>query len=190
VSEAGAALKAGDQLVAELMKAPAPQDRAPTMGNLKKISYTHDAMIDLIIEHPEYTQNQLAARFGYTAGWVSNILAADAFQERMEQRKNEIVDPAIKATIAERFRALVIQSIGVLQQKLNSTTVSDNVAIRAAELGAKALGIGGNAPPPPAPATDRLLILAQRLQALNSPPPVQTERILNAEEVTVLNPNE
>ena len=35
--------------------------RAPTMGNLQKINYSHADMIDYIISKPGCTQNDLAA---------------------------------------------------------------------------------------------------------------------------------
>ena len=160
------ALKAGDQLLKEL-QGPVHQLPAPTMGRLKRCSYTHEALIDLIIEHPEMDQNEIAAYFGYTPGWISNILASDALQSRMAVRREKIIDPELRATIEERFRALTIRSLQVLQAKLNAPQVSDNVALRAAELGAKALGIGGNAPPPsPGVAADRLERLAERLVSL------------------------
>lgn len=179
--EAGSerALAVGDELLAELSGKELRVSDAPTMGRLKKCSYTHDALIDLIIENPRWTQNQFAAHFGYTAGWLSNILASDAFQVKMAVRREEIVDPGIKASMKERFAALAIQSLKVLQDKLNSTDVSATVALRAAELGAKALGLGGHAVPAPAvPQMDRLERLADRLVLLNSP---QRERVVNGE---------
>lgn len=175
------ALKAGDVLVKELaggdlVKTPSP---APTMGNLKKCNYTHDAMIDLIIANPTMTQDAVAAHFGYTPGWISNILASDAFQSKMAARREEIIDPELKASIEERFRALVIQSLKVLQDKLNKPQVSDQVALRAAELGAKALGIGGHAAPKVvSPEADRLTKLADRLVQLQSN---VRERVINGE---------
>lgn len=179
-AQASAALSAGDKLLTELnggahVKDPSP---APTMGRLKKLSYTHDSLIDLIIERPDLTQNQLAAHFGYTPGWISNILASDAFQVKMAARREQIIDPEIKASIEERFRALVIRSLAVLQEKLNATQVSDNVALRAAELGAKALGIGGHAAPKPSSDPDRLARLAERLVSLQSG---VRERVINGE---------
>lgn len=164
-----AAIKAGDQLLAELTSAPARPSHAPTMGRLQKVSYTHADMIDFIIQNPTASQGQIAARYGYTEGWVSNVLASEAFQASMAARKDEIIDPAIKATIEERFKALVIRSHEVLMKKLEQPQVSDNVALRALELGARALGIGGNAPAAPvAPRTDRLVILAERLVDLQA----------------------
>jgi hypothetical protein len=135
-----------------------------TMGNLQKLRYTHKAMIDLIIEHPEFSQNQIAAQFGYTASWLSNIMASDAFQEALAARREEVVDPILRATLQERTKALYLQSLSVLQAKLNSPTVSDKVALAAAELGAKSLGLGGHAiQPPQQPAGQRLAILAENL---------------------------
>ena len=162
------ALVSADQLLEELQGPPAARTHAPTMGRLKRCSYTHDALIDLIIEHPEFTQNEIAAHFGYTAPWISNILASEAFQSKMALRREEIIDPDLKATIKERFEALVIRSLAVLQEKLAAPQVSDQVAIRCAELGAKALGVGGHAPPPKQESSaDRLERLAARLIVLN-----------------------
>ncbi len=59
----------------------------------------------------------------------------------------------------------------MLQQKLSApaAAVPDNLALRAVELGAKALGIGGNAPPKvQVQAADYLEVLAGRLIALQS----------------------
>lgn len=179
------ALKSADLLVEELRggSLAAVPSVAPTMGRLKRCSYTHEAMIELIIEHPEYNQNELAAAFGYTPSWISNILASDAFQVKMAQRREEVIDPVLKASIEERFKALAIQSLEVLQRKLAQPTVSDTVALRAAELGARALGIGAHAPPPAAPQTDRLEKLAERLLALQSN---IRERTVNAEDVQII----
>lgn len=135
-----------------------------TMGNLQKVRYTHKAMIDLIIAHPELSQNQIAAQFGYTSSWLSNIMASDAFQEALAARREEVVDPILRATLQERTKALYLQSLAVLQAKLDSPTVSDKVALAAAELGAKAMGLGGHAAQAPVqPAGQRLAILAENL---------------------------
>ena len=175
------AIASGDRLLEELAGPPA-RTVAPTMGRLAKCSYTHAAMIDLILEHPEYTQNQLAAHFGYTPGWISNVLASEAFQAMMAARRDEIIDPELKASIKERFEALVIRSLTVLQEKLNSPQVSDQVAMRCAELGAKALGVGGHAaPPPPENSAKRLERLAERLLALREQPGV----LINGEATVI-----
>ena len=180
MDSASAALVSADKLLGELQGGNLPTvSRAPTMGQLQKVRYTHVAMIELILENPWISQDKLAAHFGYTASWISNILASDAFQAALAARREEIIDPVLKATIEERFRALVIQSLDVLQKKLASPQVSDNVAIRAAELGAKALGVGGHAAPKPVESSnDRLIRLANRLTDLL---PQQPGKVINGE---------
>jgi len=137
-----------------------------------KVRYTHDAMIDMIVENPWVSQNELAVRFGYTPAWVSVVMASDVFKEKLALRRTELVDPAIQATLKERFEAVVARSLSVLQEKLAapSSVVPDQLALRAAELGAKALGLGGNAPPPaPTLPSNHLELLAARLVALQQP---------------------
>ncbi len=134
---------------------------------IAKVRYTHDAMIDLIIQEPAISQNSLAAVFGFTPGWVSIVVNSDAFQARLEQRKSELVDPTIRLTLNERFNAVVTRSLEVLQEKLSKDAdkIPDNLVLRSIEVGAKALGVGGNAPPA-APPVDHLNSLAERLLAL------------------------
>lgn len=142
----------------------------PHMPGIKKVRYSHDAMIDLIVENPWISQNEIAAVFGYTAPWVSLIFSSDAFKERLTQRKEELIDPTIRASIEERLRSVVNRSLEVLAEKLSKPagSVPDNLALRAAEMGAKALGLGGNAPPQSVVPLNHLESLAQRLVQLKS----------------------
>jgi len=132
------------------------------MGNLSKVSYTHQDMIDFILANPGISQGALAARYGYTEGWVSNIMASDAWQAAFAKRREEVVDPTLTLTIEERMRGITLLSLEKLRVKLEAPGVSDNVVLKAAELGAKSLGIGGHAPAAP-PAHDHLAQLANRL---------------------------
>lgn len=147
---------------------------APVSVRPPKIRYTHEGMVDLILENPWISQNQLAAHFGYSPGWISTILTSDAFQAQLSARREELIDPELRVSLEERFRALTAQSLKVLQEKLARPAgeVPDNLALRAAELGAKALGIGGNAPQQSVVITseDRLASLAHRLVALRGTP--------------------
>ena len=141
--------------------------RAPTMGTVAKIRYSHKDMIDFIIANPGITQNDIAARYGYSVGWVSNVMASDAWQSAMAARRSEICDPVLVATVEERFKGITLLSLERLKQKLEAPQVSDNVVLRAVELGAKALAVGGNAAPQ-VPQGDHLAQLANRLIELQS----------------------
>ena len=143
---------------------------APARHGIAKVRYTHDAMIDQILANPAISQNELAATFGYTPAWVSLVMSSDAFRERLAERRGEVVDPALTASVEERFRAMTVRSLEVLQEKLSqpATAIPDNLVLKAVELGAKGLGVGGNAPAPAPLPEDRLERLAGRLLSLQS----------------------
>jgi len=141
-------------------------------SSIKKVSYTHDAMIDAMIQDPAIKEGALAALFGYTPGWVSQVISSDAFKARLEQRKEELVDPRIRMTLNEKFQAAVNTSLDKLQEKLAAPQVSDELLLQSIALGAKALGLGGNrAPVLVQPASDRLERLAERLLVLSPQQP-------------------
>lgn len=152
------------------LSAFAEKDHAPSTQVARerlKVRYTHRDMIDFIIANPSVSQDSLAIRYGYSAGWVSIMINSDAFQVQMAARRAEIVNPELIATVEERFRALTARSLQRLMGELDKPACKPEVMLRAAELGAKAMGIGGNAPPPAPPPSDHLEQLARRLVALN-----------------------
>ena len=110
-----------------------------------KVGYSHDKMIDIIIANPRVKQDDLAATFGYTPGWVSRIMSSDAFRVRMAVRRSELVDPIISATLEDRFAALAMRGVEIMQQKLDvpAATVTFADAAKAAEIGARGLAVGG-----------------------------------------------
>lgn len=108
---------------------------------IEKVSYTHDAMIDLIIANPAISQAKLAAHFSYTQGWVSQIMSSDAFKVRLAARKGDLVDPTVVATVQERLEGLARQSLQVLQANLDASPKAD-VALKALEISTRALGYG------------------------------------------------
>ena len=110
-------------------------------GAIARVRYTHDAMIDLLIANPAISQGEVAKHFGYTQGWVSRITNSDAFQARLAERKTELVDPSIVATIDEKMRALASKSLDVVLEKL-TVTQNPDTALKALEITSKALGYG------------------------------------------------
>lgn len=108
---------------------------------IREVSYTHDAMIDLLIAKPFVSQGQVAAHFGYTQAWVSRIIRSDAFRERFAVRKSELSDPLLIRSIEDKFQSLVDRSLEILMEKLDQPVVQADLALKAAELGAKALGL-------------------------------------------------
>jgi len=108
---------------------------------IKRVSYTHDAMLDLIIARPEISQLAIADHFGYTQPWVSRIMNSDAFQARLAERKGDIIDPTLTANFEERMKSLAAQSMDVLERKLAQTSNPD-LAFKIFEVSSKAMGYG------------------------------------------------
>lgn len=143
-----------DQLMSEATVEagpPHPQWPSGAARGITKVSYTHDAMIDLIIANPAVSQNSLAAHFNYSPGWVSQIIASDAFQAKLAERTKDLVDPTIRATVEDRFKALVLRSLDILRQKLDKPAdqIPDQLALRALELSSRAAGYGARSEQPP-----------------------------------------
>lgn len=108
---------------------------------LVRVSYTHDAMCDLIIRDPTISKTEIAKHFGYSLAWVSRVTNSDAFQMRLAVRKADISDPSLVLSIEEKMKALVSESLDTLIEKL-AMTKSTEIALKGLEIGSKALGYG------------------------------------------------
>lgn len=116
--------------------------------SITKVSYSHDAMIDLIIANPGVNQGELAQAFGYTEAWVSQVMSSDAFKERLASRKKELVDPAIIASIEQRFEAVAMLSLERLKEKLEKSALPTMDTILAGvNVASRALGYGARPDP-------------------------------------------
>lgn len=145
-----------------------------------KIRYEHQDMVDFLIGNPHVTQNELAARYGYSPSFISILLNSDAFQSMYAERRKALVDPVLVSTLETRFKALTQRSLDRLLEELDKPACKPEIALRAAELGAKSLGLGGHAPAP-APSGDSLHLLAERLVGLQS----NVRRTINGEATEV-----
>jgi len=117
----------------------------------RKPVYHPDAMVQLVIDHPEYTHEQFAAHFGYKASWFAGVLVSDRFQKALDPRRSECSNPMLTGTMQDMFRSMTVQSLVVLQERLNDPKASEDLIIKAITAGVKALGMGtpGALPPPP-----------------------------------------
>ena len=109
------------------------------MPEIARVRYTHDAMIDEILMNPSISQNDLGKMFGFSATWISIVINSDAFQERLAERKGQLTDPKVMASINERLDALAKRSLEKLIDRLDNPAAQ----IKTLELVAIAkLGVG------------------------------------------------
>ena len=105
--------------------------------------YSHDAMIDAIVADPTIKQNDLAVLFDRTPAWISQVVNSDAFQARLEARREALIDPVLRTTIKERLSAVAAVSLEKILDRLSSpVTPSEDVLLKSAALTTKALGYG------------------------------------------------
>ena len=86
----------------------------------KNLTYTHEAMIDLILQEPTVTPAELATLFGHSKSWISCILSADSFRARLAERKGKLLDPYIAQSLNERMKSVAIRAIDIVEEKLSS----------------------------------------------------------------------
>lgn len=116
---------------------------------IARVRYTHDAIIDEIMVNPAVSQGELSKRFGFTQAWMSIIINSDAFQERLRERKGELIDPAIVASIEDRLNTLAKVSLDALLERVEK---HKTLPLKTMELVSIAkLGVGDRANRPAGP---------------------------------------
>jgi hypothetical protein len=202
------ATEAWDKAVAEALEVNGARSQGPTpqyaagkggqlaealtenaQSQIAKIRSSHDTIVDMMICHPEMTKAQIAAKLGYTPTYLSIVTGSDAFKVRMAKRRAQFVDPVVAASVEEMFGAMTERACEVLLEKLNqpTNTVDPQLALQAAQLGAKVAGMGGFgakvAVVNVAPSEERLNRLADNLTRLagglgasQDPTPQRAER--------------
>jgi hypothetical protein len=58
---------------------------------VQRVSYKHQAVIDAVIVNPFILQRELAAAYGYSRGWVGQILLSPVVQARMAARRAQLL---------------------------------------------------------------------------------------------------
>lgn len=128
---------------------PALQLISPLAGGqsettLKKLRYTHDAMIDILLANPAIRQKELATMFGFSEAWVSTVICSDAFQARLAVRRSDLVGHTLLLNFNERMRRMAFKSLERIETELEKQAACDiNVAMDALKVAAKGFGFGG-----------------------------------------------
>jgi DNA-binding MarR family transcriptional regulator len=119
---------------------------------IKRVHYSHDAVIDFIIANPTVSQGELAREFNYTQPWISRVINSDAFKKRLAERKEELVDPIILESLDSKFNALADLSAELLMKKvehqlnLDPSAIDGKFALAAVDVTHKAAGFGARNP--------------------------------------------
>lgn len=151
---------------APVAAAPAFESKAAKAAVKVYPRYTAEAMVQLMVDHPEYTHSQFAAHFGYRASWFAGVLVSKNLQEALEPRRHEVNNPMLTGTMDDIMRALTLQAVTVLSARLDNEKATDDLVIKALGAGVKALGMGTSPqdpkdPEPPKTLNDLAAILSK-----------------------------
>src|SRR5271155_6192156 len=113
-----------DELAKDAREDADPRDQG---APVKKLAYSHIAAADMMIAHPEWDQGQVAAQFGYSESWFSQIVTSDAFQALLMKRHAEVCDPQLVAVVEARLRNTMTRSLELLHKKLAVENPPDNL---------------------------------------------------------------
>ena len=105
-----------------------------------KMNYTHEAMVDLILQEPTVTTKELAAVFDLSEGWVSRVINSDSFQARIAERKAQLIDPHIKRALDDRVSSVAIKAITTIDEKLSTEEAGAQYALEALGIATGILG--------------------------------------------------
>lgn len=107
---------------------------------IAKLSFTHEAMIDLMIAQPGLTNQQLAEAFGYKSGaWISTIKGSDIFQAKLAERNTQMADPVLRMELEERLRSAGKRALEKIMERMEETP-SEEFLLGTAKLAAQAYG--------------------------------------------------
>ena len=73
-----------------------------------------EAVVDLVLQHPEYNAPEIAQAFNRSINWAYQITSSSAFKQKLAERKEALIDPFISRTITDRFEALSNRALDLL----------------------------------------------------------------------------
>lgn len=111
---------------------------------IQKVGYSHEMLADYILMNPRCTQKEIGEVFGYTQAWVSQILSSDSFRSFFAERRGEVVDPLVMASLEDMMGGVMRQSLGIVAEKLadDAKAKKTDLAVKMIELGSRAAGYG------------------------------------------------
>lgn len=109
---------------------------------IQKLKYSHEAVVDILLANPTLTHKEIGELVGRSAAWVSYVVNSDAFRTLLNSRRDAIIDPVLTTTVEDRLKTMVNRSLDIVVDRLNTPDCPPEFAVRAAEMGSKALGYG------------------------------------------------
>lgn len=111
------------------------------MAEIKHLSHTHEAIMEHMVANPEESLESVAKRFGYTQGWLSQLIHSSLFQAQLHYRQDVSFSEAA-LSVKDRISHMAHQSLKRLNERIEFGSLNNGELIDTAELALKSLGFG------------------------------------------------
>jgi len=91
---------------------------------IKRISFTHEALVNWLVENPERSLRDCAEYFGYTQSWLSQIIHSDIFQARLGARQDAVF-AQVAQDIPAKLRGITDVALEKLGRKIEEVEDAD-----------------------------------------------------------------
>lgn len=118
-----------------------PDSRATGNQTIYKVSHIHECIINEMIADPTKSIAELAEIFGYSKSWMSRLTNSDSFQARLAERRQEVMDPSIRARLKDKLETVTMVALDSIQRKLESPEASADLALSSLGVIQQSLGI-------------------------------------------------
>ena len=82
---------------------------------IKKMSISHEMILNWLVMNPEKTQNECAEFFGVTPAWLSVVVNSDCFQARWIQRR-QMLATGVVALAESKMRGVIDKGLDRLER--------------------------------------------------------------------------
>lgn len=113
----------------------------PQVSEVIKLSHTHQAIMAFMVENPEVPLDKVAAKFGYTQGWLSQLIHSSLFQAELHYKQDVHFGEAA-LSVKDRITEAAHQSLARINERVQSGVVSTDTLVDIAEMALKNLGYG------------------------------------------------
>ena len=110
------------------------------------LRYSHEAIVDLMLQHPNWDQNTIARYLNLTPVWLSRVIHTDAFRDYYNRRRDEH-NSNVSESVIDNMQELAIGAIKLMKSKIeneNGEEVSPRIVLETIAVASKALGYGGH----------------------------------------------
>jgi len=126
------------------------------MAEVQKLSTRHIDILNYLIANPMVKLGDVAAHYGMTQPWLSQVIHSDAFQRMLKERQDDVFHHTV-LPLKEKLTALAHQALDKLSDRVAAET--DTKEVR--EVATSALDRIGFSPKsgPQAPAGNTLVLI-------------------------------